>query len=356
MQTAKLCSITTPNYEKLITPEALKNEHPISSEIQFEIIKFRKTISDIVSGRDNRLMVICGPCSIHDPVAAIDYAHRFKELSKKVENNMFLVMRTYFEKPRTKVGWKGFINDPSLDGACDIEEGLITARKLLIKLASSGVPLATEILDPNISHYIKDLLSWSAIGARTTESQIHREIASGLSMPVGFKNSTNGSVSSALNAIQAASIPHSFVGIDAQGSISLLRSQGNSNGHIILRGGSKPNYGPEDIKECEQELSLAGLSPSIVVDCSHGNSQKDYRNQPIVAQAVVEQIKEGNTSIKGIMLESNINAGNQKLKGSLQELDYGISITDACIDWVTTKNLLLSINQELSSGNIIPSS
>ncbi|TNH04408.1 3-deoxy-7-phosphoheptulonate synthase, partial [Pasteurellaceae bacterium Phil31] len=253
----------------------------------------------------------------------------------------------YFEKPRTTVGWKGLINDPHLDGSFDVENGLQLARKLLIDLAELGLPLATEALDPISPQYMAELFSWSAIGARTTESQTHREMASGLSMSVGFKNGTDGSLATAINALKAASMGHRFIGINQQGQVSLLQTAGNKDGHVILRGGKAPNYQAECVQQCEQELAKAGLEPSIMIDCSHGNSNKDYRRQPLVAENAVQQILDGNHSITGLMLESHLFAGNQSSEQPKQQLQYGVSITDACIDWQTTEQLLRKIHQQL---------
>jgi len=295
----------------LITPEELKKQFPLSEENKQSIAQSRKTIADIVAGRDPRLLVVCGPCSIHDPDAAIDYARHLKTLADELSDRLYIVMRVYFEKPRTTVGWKGLINDPHMDGTFDVEAGLHIARNLLLQLVELGLPLATEALDPNSPQYLGDLFSWSAIGARTTESQTHREMASGLSMPVGFKNGTDGSLGTAINAMRAAAMSHRFVGINQAGQVCLLQTQGNPDGHVILRGGKTPNYGPQDVQECEKQMQDAGLTPSLMVDCSHGNSNKDYRRQPLVAQSVIEQIKAGNRSITGLMLESNIHEGNQ---------------------------------------------
>lgn len=280
----------SPNIEgELITPFLLKRDYPLSEKNKDDINEYRKTVSNIIKGQDSRLLVICGPCSIHDCDAAIDYANRLKKLSDKVNQTIFIVMRTYFEKPRTTIGWKGFINDPYCDGTCDIEKGLRLARQLSIKLTKIGVPMASETLDPNLSYYFDDIFSWAAIGARTTESQIHREMASGLPMPIGFKNSTSGSVIVAINAIKSAAYPHSFIGINQDGLISQLKSTGNLSGHLILRGGTTPNYHHENVQACIDEMVEKGVYPTVVVDCSHGNSNKDYRRQKIVAESVIEQ-------------------------------------------------------------------
>ena len=347
MQKDALNNVHITDEHVLMTPEQLKAEFPLSVEQEAQIAHARETISDIIAGRDPRLLVVCGPCSIHDPEAAIEYARRFKALAAEVSDSLYLVMRVYFEKPRTTVGWKGLINDPHMDGSFDVEGGLKIARRLLVELVNMGLPLATEALDPNSPQYLGDLFSWSAIGARTTESQTHREMASGLSMPVGFKNCTDGSLATAINAMRAAAMPHRFVGINQAGQVCLLQTQGNPNGHVILRGGKAPNYGPEDVAKCEKEMAQAGLKPSLMVDCSHGNSNKDFRRQPAVAESVVAQIKDGNRSIIGLMIESNIHEGNQSSEQPRETMKYGVSVTDACISWETTDALLRELDKDL---------
>ncbi|MCY2723589.1 3-deoxy-7-phosphoheptulonate synthase AroF [Klebsiella pneumoniae] len=347
MQKDALNNVHITDEHVLMTPEQLKAEFPLSVEQEAQIAHARQTISDIIAGRDPRLLVVCGPCSIHDPEAAIEYARRFKALAAEVSDSLYLVMRVYFEKPRTTVGWKGLINDPHMDGSFDVEGGLKIARRLLVELVNMGLPLATEALDPNSPQYLGDLFSWSAIGARTTESQTHREMASGLSMPVGFKNGTDGSLATAINAMRAAAMPHRFVGINQAGQVCLLQTQGNPNGHVILRGGKAPNYGPEDVAKCEKEMAHAGLKPSLMVDCSHGNSNKDFRRQPAVAESVVAQIKDGNRSIIGLMIESNIHEGNQSSEQPREAMKYGVSVTDACISWETTEALLRELDKDL---------
>jgi len=347
MQKDALNNVHITDEHVLMTPEQLKAEFPLSVEQEAQIAHARQPISDIIAGRDPRLLVVCGPCSIHDPEAAIEYARRFKALAAEVSDSLYLVMRVYFEKPRTTVGWKGLINDPHMDGSFDVEGGLKIARRLLVELVNMGLPLATEALDPNSPQYLGDLFSWSAIGARTTESQTHREMASGLSMPVGFKNGTDGSLATAINAMRAAAMPHRFVGINQAGQVCLLQTQGNPNGHVILRGGKAPNYGPEDVAKCEKEMAQAGLKPSLMVDCSHGNSNKDFRRQPAVAESVVAQIKDGNRSIIGLMIESNIHEGNQSSEQPREAMKYGVSVTDACISWETTEALLRELDKDL---------
>ncbi len=333
----------------LITPEALRAQLPLSEEGREFVQQSRKTISDIIHKRDPRLLVISGPCSVHDVEAAKDYARQLKVLHNKYQDSLFIVMRVYFEKPRTTVGWKGLINDPHMDGSFDVETGLRKARELILYLTELGLPLATEALDPISPQYLAEAFSWSAIGARTTESQTHREMASGLSMPIGFKNGTNGSLSVAVNALQSAASPHHFMGINRQGQVALIQTSGNPDGHVILRGGAAPNYDEKSIAECEQALAKQGIDPGIIVDCSHGNSSKDYTRQPLVAQDVIEQICAGNKSIIGIMLESNINAGNQSSDLAKEDLAYGVSVTDACIDFAETEQLLDDANARLSA-------
>lgn len=327
----------------LITPAELKQKLPLPQVLRGQIETHRREISDIIHKKDKRLLVVVGPCSVHDPLAALDYGKRLKALADELKDELYIVMRVYFEKPRTTVGWKGLINDPKIDGSFDVEHGLHIARELLLELAGLGLPLATEALDPMTPQYMADLFSWSAIGARTTESQTHRELASGLSMAVGFKNGTDGSLATAINAMKAASMGHSFIGINQNGQVNLLHTEGNPDGHVILRGGKVPNFAAEFVKECERELEKAGLESAIMIDCSHGNSNKDYRRQPAVAEEATNQIVNGNKSIIGLMIESHINAGNQSAEQPVSEMKYGVSITDACIDWETTDSLLRKV-------------
>lgn len=331
----------------IITPEKLKAQFPLTCIERQNIAYSRNIIMNIIHRRDPRLLIICGPCSVHDEDATIEYATKLRTLSIALQDQLYIVMRVYLEKPRTTVGWKGMINDPYMNGSCDIEFGLKIARNLLKKLIKLDLPLATEVLNPYIPRYIGEFFSWSAIGARTTESQVHRETASGLCTPIGFKNSTNGSVSNAINAISTAMISHRYIGIGESGQICLLHTKGNPNSHIILRGGAHPNYYPEDIIYCEKKIVDAGLPLALMVDCSHGNSNKDYRRQVDVAQSVLDQIKNGNSSIIGLMLESYIYSGNQSVNFPCSVTKYGISITDACIDWNTTEYLLSSLYKEL---------
>lgn len=339
----------------LITPEELKNQFPLNENEQRQVSESRQIIGNIVKKQDHRLLVVCGPCSIHDTDAALEYAARLKMLSDELNDRLYIVMRVYFEKPRTTVGWKGLINDPHMDGSFDVDAGLRIARRLLLDLVRMGLPLATEALDPNSPQYLGDLFSWSAIGARTTESQTHREMASGLSMPVGFKNGTDGSLGTAINAMCAAAMPHRFVGINQSGQVCLLQTQGNPDGHVILRGGKVPNYSSEDVGQCEKQMTQAGLPLSLMIDCSHGNSNKDYRRQPQVAESVVAQIQAGNRSITGIMLESHLHEGNQSSEQPRDQMRYGVSVTDACINWESTESLLRQMYRDLGPALMVRS-
>ena len=294
MQKDTVNNIHISSEEVMVTPSELSAELPVSTKALDGVIESRKVISDIIHGKDHRLLVVCGPCSIHDVEAAKEYALKLKELHESCKDTLYIVMRVYFEKPRTTTGWKGLINDPHLNDTFDIENGLRKARELLIWLADLGLPVATEALDPISPQYLAELFSWAAIGARTSESQTHREMASGLSMPVGFKNGTDGSLGIAINALKSAASGHRFMGINKDGQVSIIKTQGNPDGHIILRGGKQPNYDSVCVADCEAELNNAGINSSLVVDCSHANSAKDYRRQPLVAQNVVNQILEGN--------------------------------------------------------------
>ncbi|GKV96437.1 3-deoxy-7-phosphoheptulonate synthase [Pectobacterium aroidearum] len=352
MQKDSLNNINISAEQILITPDELKAKFPLNDAEQRDIAQARATIADIIHGRDDRLLIVCGPCSIHDTDAALEYARRLQSLAAELNDRLYIVMRVYFEKPRTTVGWKGLINDPFMDGSFDVESGLHIARGLLLELVNMGLPLATEALDPNSPQYLGDLFSWSAIGARTTESQTHREMASGLSMPVGFKNGTDGSLGTAINAMRAAAMPHRFVGINQTGQVCLLQTQGNIDGHVILRGGKKPNYSAQDVAECEKQMQDAGLKPALMIDCSHGNSNKDYRRQPLVVESAIEQIKAGNRSIIGLMLESHLHEGSQSSEQPRSDMRYGVSVTDACISWESTEALLRSVHQELSAARV----
>jgi len=332
----------------IIAPSELRQVFPLSVKDRDFISKSREQIKDIISHRDRRLMVVVGPCSIHDPEAAKDYAKRLASLSKRVSDQLLLVMRVYFEKPRTTVGWKGLINDPDMNGTHQISKGLGIARGLLSWITAREIPVANEMLDPITPEYVADMISWGAIGARTTESQTHREMASGLSFPVGFKNGTDGNLQIAMDAMKAAQHPHNFLGINREGRASIIQTTGNPDVHMVLRGGArKTNYHAEDIAFVEESLKKNNLNPTIMVDCSHGNSNKDYIKQVGVLEDVIQQIINGNTSISGVMIESFLSAGNQKVPVDISELKYGVSITDACIDWDTTERILLDAHKQL---------
>lgn len=335
--------------EPLPTPAEVKAGQPLSAAGQKTVEAGRATVEAILDGRDPRLLVVVGPCSIHDLEAAKDYAKRLKALHDALSDSLYIVMRVYFEKPRTTVGWKGLINDPYMDDSFDINEGIRRARDLLLYLAELGLPAGTEALDPISPQYLGDLISWTAIGARTTESQTHREMASGLSTAVGFKNGTDGSLDVAINAMRSAASPHSFLGITQQeGRSAIIRTAGNRYGHVVLRGGAQPNYDSVSIALCEKALADAGLSTRLMVDCSHANSSKDPALQPLVMENLVNQIIEGNRSIVAVMIESNIGWGNQSLGDDPAKLTYGVSITDACIDWETTDRVLRDAAERLA--------
>ena len=348
MPETRLTNVNVASQDVLITPEQLKQEIPLTEIARQSVIEGRETIKNILDRKDDRLFIVVGPCSIHDVEAAKDYAQRLKALSEKVSDTLYIVMRVYFEKPRTTVGWKGLINDPHLDDTFELEEGLHIGRKLLVELAEMGLPLATEALDPISPQYLQDTIAWSAIGARTTESQTHREMTSGLSMPIGFKNGTDGGLEVATNALKSASHPHSFLGINQAGQVAVIRTKGNTYGHVVLRGGNgKPNYDSVSVALCEKDLDKAKLPQNIMVDCSHANSNKDPALQPLVMENVANQILEGNKSIVGLMIESNIGWGNQSIPADKSELQYGVSVTDACIDWETTEKTLLEMADKL---------
>ncbi|MCH2190590.1 MAG: 3-deoxy-7-phosphoheptulonate synthase [Gammaproteobacteria bacterium] len=336
--------------ERLVTPSEFKIRIPATPPIQTLVEDSRKTIRRILDREDKRLMVVAGPCSVHDTKAAVEYAQRLAKFSTSVADQLFIVMRVYFEKPRTTVGWKGLINDPYLDGSFQIEKGMTIGRELMIKISELGLPIATEALDPISPQYMQDLISWSAIGARTTESQTHREMASGLSAPIGFKNGTDGSLDVAINALQSVSSGHSFLGIDGEGKVSVVHSSGNKYAHIVLRGGGgKPNYDSVNVRLTERALREQGLPQNIMVDCSHANSYKDPELQPLVLDNICQQILEGNQSIIGVMLESHLLGGNQKLTKDKSQLVYGQSITDGCISWETTETALVKLANKLRS-------
>lgn len=341
-------NLNIESQEVLVTPERLKQEIPLSEAAFQTVAEGRQVIRDILDGKDHRLFIVIGPCSIHDLKAALDYAQRLKKLSEEVGDTLYLVMRVYFEKPRTTVGWKGLINDPYLNDSFKIADGLHIGRRLLMDVAEIGLPTATEALDPISPQYLQDLISWSAIGARTTESQTHREMASGLSSAVGFKNGTDGGLEVAINALNSVSSPHRFLGISGNGQVAVTRTKGNLYGHMVLRGGSgKPNYDSVSVAICERELGKAGIKSNIMVDCSHANSNKDPSLQPLVLENVTNQIIEGNQSIVGLMVESNIGWGAQKITENHDDMQYGVSVTDACIDWETTGKTIRAMHEKL---------
>ena len=326
-------------------PVEVKRRHPANGELLRGVVDARRRIVDILERRDHRLLVVVGPCSIHDPKAALDYAERLSRLAAQTRDTLYIVMRAYFEKPRTTIGWKGLINDPYLDDTGQVEDGICLARRILIDITGRSLPVATEALDPMTPHYLQDLIAWSAIGARTAESQPHREMASGLPSVVGLKNATDGSVEAVVNALKTVARPHRFLGIDAHGRVAVIRTPGNPNVHIVLRGGDRgPNYDARAIEQCEAKLLAGNLPVNIMVDCSHANSNKNHERQGLVVDAVADQVLEGNRSIVGIMVESNIEAGNQPIG---QDLAYGVSITDACVGWDDTEAMLRQLASTL---------
>ena len=332
--------------DPLISPAVLSYYLPITEQAASLVAQARDGAEAILTGKDERLLVVVGPCSIHDTSAALEYGERLKGAIDRYSDDLLIMMRVYFEKPRTTVGWKGLINDPHLDGSFDINRGLRIARELLLQLAGMGIPAGTELLDTISPQYVADLVAWGAIGARTTESQIHRELASGLSMPVGFKNGTGGSIQIALDAIGASSQPHHFLSVTKQGVSAIVTTEGNKACHLILRGGkSGPNYSRADLDEVAAQLRASNLPEQVMVDCSHGNSNKDYRNQPLVAKDLCEQISNGAKDIAAVMIESHLVEGNQKLTDDLSALTYGQSVTDACINWQTTEEVLEGLAQ-----------
>ena len=345
---AALENVNVVGLDPMPTPAQVHERVPMTPAAAATVARGREALRAILERRDPRLFVVVGPCSIHDPVSAIDYAQRLARLAAEVSETLLIVMRVYFEKPRTATGWKGFINDPRIDDSFQIAEGITAARRLLVEIGELGLPAGSEALDPMSPQYLADLISWYAIGARTTESQTHREMASGLSTPVGFKNGTDGGLEVAINAIRSAANPHSFLGISASGRTAIVRTRGNAHGHLVLRGGGgRPNYDSVSVKLAERALAKAGLAPNIVVDCSHANSLKDPSLQPLVFMDCVHQIREGSLAIRGMMLESHIHAGAQPIPADRSQLKYGISITDGCIGWETTEELLRRADQEL---------
>ncbi|MDR2513400.1 MAG: 3-deoxy-7-phosphoheptulonate synthase [Puniceicoccales bacterium] len=327
---------------RLLSPKQLKALLPVSGRAHDTVVDGRKQVSMILDGQDKRLLVVVGPCSIHDRSSAIEYATRLDHLKERLKEQLCIIMRVYFEKPRTTLGWKGLINDPFLNGSYDIENGLKTARELLIHINAMGLPVATEFLDPYMPQYLDDLVAWAAIGARTTESQTHREMASALSMPVGFKNATDGSLQIAIDAMIAAQSPHSFLGMDGDGYTAIVRSLGVTHGHVVLRGGKdRPNYEPEFVNAAVEALRKASLRDKLMVDCSHANSGKNHENQVHIFQSVIAQRKAGNLALASVMLESHLHEGRQNLGNDPSSLKYGVSITDSCISWETTEELLI---------------
>ncbi|CDH47014.1 3-deoxy-7-phosphoheptulonate synthase [Candidatus Contendibacter odensensis] len=348
MHPTLLNNVNVAALDVLLTPDDIKRRLPMTDTAAATVLTGRDTVQRILDHQDHRVFVVVGPCSIHDLKAAREYAQRLRELANEVGDTLVLIMRVYFEKPRTTVGWKGLINDPHLDDSFNVAEGLQIARALLLEIAEMGLPTGTEALDPLCPQYLDDLLAWTAIGARTTESQTHREMASGLSTPVGFKNATNGNLDVAINALQSAARPHSFLGINQHGQSAVIRTTGNRYGHVVLRGGTEgPNYDTVTIALCEQELIKNKLPLNLVVDCSHANARKDPALQPLVLNDCVHQILEGNRSIVGFMIESNLEWGNQPIPADRSQLKYGVSVTDACVDWTTTAKMLREARAKL---------
>jgi 3-deoxy-7-phosphoheptulonate synthase len=336
------------SFATMPSPVELHKKLPLTDKAFTTVMKGRETLRNILDRKDKRLFVVVGPCSIHDPVAGLDYARRLKALQADVADTMVLVMRVYFEKPRTTTGWKGYINDPFMDDSFQVDVGMERARQFLLDVCELGLPTATEALDPISPQYLGDLIAWTAIGARTTESQTHREMSSGLSTPVGFKNGTDGDVSIAINAVLSSSNPHSFLGINERGGVSIVRTRGNAYGHVVLRGGGgRPNYDSVSVAIAEQALKKAGLPANLVVDCSHANSYKKPDLQPLVMSDVIQQIRHGNGSLVGVMIESNIIGGSQPIPSDLSQLKYGCSVTDGCIAWEDTETMLRSAHQDL---------
>lgn len=349
MKGKKIENINIQLEQQILTPNELKKIYPLSKKMLQTVSQGQQTVKAIINGSDQRKLVIVGPCSIHDIKAAKEYALKLKGLAEKYKDTLFIVMRVYFEKPRTTIGWEGLINDPDLDNSCRVEKGLKLSRELLSYIAEIGLPTAGEALDIVTPPYIQDLFSWTAIGARTTESQSHRKMASALSAAVGFKNGTDGNIDIATSALKAVAAPHNFISINPDGQVSVVRTLGNKDSHIILRGGKEPNYESQHIAAYEKRLEKAGLKKSIMIDCSHANSNKKADNQKAVLQNVGQQIKEGNSSIIGVMIESNLQAGNQIIPKDLSALKYGISVTDECIEWDDTERILDDFVQTIAT-------
>jgi 3-deoxy-7-phosphoheptulonate synthase len=341
INTPDIENVNVLDFDPMPSPEEIHARVPLSENATRTVMQGREALRNVLERKDHRLFIVVGPCSIHDPVAGLDYARRLKALADEVSDTLLVVMRVYFEKPRTTTGWKGYINDPDMDDSFHVNKGMEKARSFLRDVAEIGLPAGTEALDPISPQFLGDLISWTAIGARTTESQTHREISSGLSTPAGFKNGTNGDVGIAVNAILSASRPHSFLGINGQGRTAIVRTRGNRYGHLVLRGGDgRPNYDTVSIAMAEQALPKANLPPNIVVDCSHANSYKKPELQPLVMSDLVNQVRFGNKSLIGVMIESNLVAGNQPIPEDLTQLRYGCSVTDACVGWEATEKML----------------
>jgi 3-deoxy-7-phosphoheptulonate synthase len=337
----KLVNTNIAGHELLPTPKEIQELLPASPESLSVVAEGRHVIENILDGKDERMFLVIGPCSIHDPEAAVVYAERLRELAERVKDRFVLVMRVYFEKPRTTIGWKGLINDPDMNDSFHIEKGLKLARKLLLKVTELGLPTATEALDPITPQYLSDLVAWHAIGARTIESQTHREMASGLSTPIGFKNGTDGNVQLAIDAMKSALTSHRFLGVDPQGRISKYQTKGNRYSHVVLRGGKAPNFDAKSVADCAKALEKAGLRRKIMVDCSHGNSNKDHTRQPHVFSSVLEQARASGSDLVGMMIESNLHEGNQPIPADLKDLKFGVSVTDKCLSWEATEKMIL---------------
>lgn len=348
MTTLQTENVNIAGFDLMAPPEQIKSRTPLSEAAAATVLRGRQALQRILDRTDPRLFIVVGPCSIHDPVAGLDYARRLKSLADEVADTLVLVMRVYFEKPRTSTGWKGYINDPYMDDSFHIEEGMGRARRFLMEVNELGLPAATEALDPIAPQYLGDLIAWYAIGARTSESQTHREMASGLSSPVGFKNGTDGDIQVAINAIKSAAQPHAFLGINPGGNTAIVRTRGNGYGHVVLRGGDgRPNYDTVSVSLVEKALAKAGLPELVVIDCSHANCYKDPAIQPLVMSDCVHQVREGNRSIVGLMIESNIEGGNQPIPHDLSQLTYGRSVTDPCVDWPTTEAMVRKAHEAL---------
>ena len=351
MQPSPATDVNVASTKPLISPVGLVEELPLTPDVEAVVLEGRRQIQAVLRGEDPRFLVITGPCSVHDESSCLEYAERLKSLQDELGDRILLVMRVYFEKPRTTVGWKGMIYDPYLDDSFDIDEGLRRARRLLLKVGEMGIYTATEFLDPIVPQYLSGLISWAAIGARTTESQTHRQMASGLSMPVGFKNGTDGDAQIAVDAMISAQSPHAFLGIDHFGQTCIVHTNGNPYGHLVLRGGrSGPNFGEEAIAAAQEQLNNAGVPSQLLVDCSHGNSNKDHTLQNVALHSIIDQRTAGNADIIGCMLESNLNPGSQSINGALDELEYGVSVTDACIGWDETEELLRDAYERLADA------